>query len=58
MHDSLATGERHMPTPIVGTVEPAVFDLVFFEEKEKEATLASDRLAHDLLGNDEFALLR
>jgi uncharacterized membrane protein len=58
MHESLAPGERHVPTSVVGPLELAVFDLIFIEEKEKETSMASDRLAHDLPGDFKFLRLR
>ena len=57
MHDTLATGERLMPTPNVAPVEPAVFDLIFIEEREKEQTWASD-VRHNCLDNLDLALTR
>ena len=49
MHDTLATGERHMPTSSFGVLEPVLVDLVLFDNKKEWANepLAIDPL-HDL----------
>ena len=50
MHDTLASGERHMPTSSYGVLEPVLVDLVLFDKKKEwvNEPLANNPL-HDLV---------